>query len=64
MYINDIFERIAYIMKDSDKEDIRPNSAKRAKFLACGYRTIKAAYETLKKGDDNGKSKSARPMTP
>ena len=61
MYRNDIFERTAYIMKDSDKEDIRPNFAKLAKSLGCDYRTVKAAYEKLKKGDDNGKSRPPRP---
>ena len=45
MYRNDIFERTAYIMKDSDKEDIRPNFAKLAKSLGC----------------DNGKSRPPRP---
>ena len=65
MYRNDVVEKIAYIMKNTDKEDkedkIRPNFAKMAKSMGCDYRTVKAAYEKMKNGEDNKTSRTVRP---
>lgn len=61
MYRNDVYERIAYSMKDQDKDDIRPNFAKIARNMRCDYRTVKAAYEKMTKGESNEKSRTPRP---
>lgn len=62
MYRNDVFERIAYIMKNTTEEDeIRPNFAKMAKSLGCDYRTVKAAYEKMRKGEGNDISRPPKP---
>lgn len=62
MYRNDVVEKIAYIMKNTDKEDkSRPNFAKMAKSMGCDYRTVKATYEKMKNGEDNKTSRTVRP---
>ena len=62
MYRNDVFERITYIMKSTDQEDaIRPCFAKLAEAMGCDYRTVKAAYEKMKNGEDNETSRPPKP---
>ena len=62
MYRNDVFERITYIMKNTNQEDdIRPCFAKMAETMGCDYRTVKAAYEKMKNGEDNEKCRPPKP---
>lgn len=65
MYRNDVFERITYIMKNTNQEDaIRPCFAKLAEAMGCDYRTVKAAYEKMKNGEDNETSRPPKPSKP